>query len=235
MTKIVEYTYVKGELHEWSPALIGIIVCSAAILYITFQLYFDWMHHHNHMNVIKQAVWTAIHLPFHVALVLLSEGSSQWGLWWRAMEAFKSAEKYVRAATKEAIEDTGETSAVVEAMDKVVRKMFKQYGADTDEGSENIEGLDEALDLIKSLPDSFWTDDDPSESLMGKWVRGYGTAITTVINSISDAFGLHYETKDEGGEGQSTSIIEAELAAIKETTNRLILVVSGSFVWVLIS
>lgn len=150
------------------------------------------------------------------------------------MEAFKSAEKYVRAATKEAIEDTGETSAVVEAMDKVVRKMFKQYGADTDEGSENIEGLDEALDLIKSLPDSFWTDDDPSESLMGKWVRGYGTAVTTVINSISDAFGLHYETKDEGGEGQSTSIIEAELAAIKETTNRLILVVSGSFVSVLI-
>ena len=147
------------------------------------------------------------------------------------MEAFKSAEKYIRKATQGAIDDEGKSDDVAEALEKAVMSLFKKYGADTHEGGEEMESLGEAVEAIKSLPDSFWSDDDASSSLTQTFMRGYETAISTTINAISDAFGLHYEKKEEGeggGEGgKSTSLLDAELAALRETTDRLVLVVSA--------
>ncbi|VUC27326.1 unnamed protein product [Clonostachys rosea] len=229
VTKIVEYTYLKGISTSWSPALIGILICSAAILYITFQLYFDWMHHHNHIAPIRQAFWTIIHLPFHASLVLLAEGGGQWGIWWRATESYNEAGNKLLKVVKDILEDTPVKSAdVADGLHDAAFDIMKKYGADVEEGSKDIQGMEEVFKNISSLSDSLWVKGDESEDYQ-TWIDGVLSITTSVFNSISKAFGLVIQKKEKQT-ATSVNWQDAEMAAIQQTQERQELVFTYLFV-----
>ncbi|KAF7557544.1 hypothetical protein G7Z17_g553 [Cylindrodendrum hubeiense] len=231
ITKIVEYTYLKDATASWSSAQFGIITSAAAIIYIIFQLYFDWMHHHSHMSALNQAFWTIIHLPFHVALVLLAEGSSQWVLWWRAIESFRGAENKLHDEVLEAIESNS-TAEVVDTLNTTAHEILYKYGSDIAKGGDSGKSLNDTLTDILAIPDSFWseTDLEETDSTYQSWAYGYTKVSNTLVHAIADAFGLSVDIEDEKSSSES-EFDNPELEAVKSTANRLVLI----FIYVFLS
>jgi hypothetical protein len=203
---------------------VGILICAGALLYIIFQLYFDWMHHHHHMKTTHQAYWTIIHLPFHVALVLLAEGGSQWAIWWRAMESFKAAESQLHEAVNEAMEQLS-SSAVADALITTAREILNKYGSTVDEGGEDARNLLRAKNNINDIPDDFWgeswSDNDPTLMV---WGQNYYGVSGTVMNAIADAFELSVPVDESSMDDNGFKL--PELRALAMTSNRLELIVS---------
>ncbi|VUC30154.1 unnamed protein product [Clonostachys rosea] len=223
--KIVEYTYLKGISTYWSPALVGTLFSAGAIIYITYQLYFDWMpqgHHHPHMTPWRHAAWTLIHLPFHAVLVLLAEGSSQWAVWWRAIESYREVETKLEASVNDIIDDSdsSRSSKVAEALKETAYAIMKKYGTDFEDGSKNSQDLDTAFDDIEDLPNSFWDQGmrNTSDPNYRTWVDSYLGVSRATMNSVSSAFGLSSEDKKDSG---TTDWKSAELAAVNSTSVRL--------------
>ena len=208
-----------------APALVGILICAGSILYIIFQLYFDWMHHHSHMKTTHQAYWTMIHLPFHIALVLLAEGGSQWAVWWRAMESFKAAEVKIDESVTKAME-TLSTSEVVDALMTTAKEILYKYGSDVKEGGEDATRLSEAQTNILRIPDSFWGETwDEKDPVLLNWASNYLAVTGTVMNAIADAFDLSVPTEESSSDDNGWE--HPELQALAMTTSRLELIVSS--------
>jgi hypothetical protein len=51
-------------------------------------LYFDSLTR-EHFGSIRQQIWAFLHFPFHVALVLFLEGTSQFVVWHKMVETSK--------------------------------------------------------------------------------------------------------------------------------------------------
>lgn len=64
------------------------ITSATATIYCVFLVYFDWMRHVQ-LPAIRQQIWTALHYPFHLALVLFMRGFTQLILFVKAFDIFK--------------------------------------------------------------------------------------------------------------------------------------------------
>ncbi|KAL9616486.1 MAG: hypothetical protein Q9160_008654 [Pyrenula sp. 1 TL-2023] len=81
MTKAVTYI-MKGSTYL-SSSVIGQIICAVLIIYFLWMLYFDQIEHER-FGTIRQQVWTLLHYPLHIAILLTVEGSTQFIKWWIA-------------------------------------------------------------------------------------------------------------------------------------------------------
>ncbi|KAL8830519.1 MAG: hypothetical protein Q9170_005694, partial [Blastenia crenularia] len=88
LTKSMNYL-VQGE--NFSRSIIAQIISAVLIIYSTYLLYFDQFPHppsislpHSSSNL--HHAWTLAHFPFHIALILLMEGTSRLITWRNALE-----------------------------------------------------------------------------------------------------------------------------------------------------
>lgn len=184
------------------------------------------MHSHNIMKATQQAYWALIHLPFHIALFLLSEGGSQWDIWWRAIESFRLAKNQLEKAIDERILDAGETSVIVESLKDKVYEILDRYGADVDEGGTIVKTLDMAFGTLTEIPNDFW-DSGPTNTSNPhheNYASGAGTVLRTTVKVISDAYDVSVE--DQPPETISDSWQSPSEQAVTDTGRRLMLVVS---------
>jgi low temperature requirement protein LtrA len=71
-----------------------LVVAAVLIIYVIWMLYFDHTDKLDHPGgrINKQGpwcqIWTFLHFPLHVAILLTLEGSAKFTLWWNANEAF---------------------------------------------------------------------------------------------------------------------------------------------------
>ncbi|KAM0742729.1 hypothetical protein ACQRIT_002906 [Beauveria bassiana] len=72
----------------WNSFTIGMITSATATIYCVFLVYFDWMRHVQ-LPALRQQIWTALHYPFHLALVLFMRGFTQLILFVKAFDIFK--------------------------------------------------------------------------------------------------------------------------------------------------
>lgn len=66
--------------NAWDVSTIGTVIAAITIIYLLYMLYFDALPEH-HFGSIRQQIWTFIHFPFHLALVLFMEGMAQFIIW----------------------------------------------------------------------------------------------------------------------------------------------------------
>ncbi|MCJ1337622.1 hypothetical protein MMC09_002904 [Bachmanniomyces sp. S44760] len=64
----------------FSPDMIGMIICGVVILYFLFILYFDQIETER-VGTRRQQLWTILHFPFHICVLLVVEGVSQFAIW----------------------------------------------------------------------------------------------------------------------------------------------------------
>jgi len=81
---------VKNEF-LWSAAVVSQIIAAVLIIYWYYQLYFDRMQE-EHFGSIKQQIWSFLHFPLHLVLVLVLQGVSLLIIWRQAVEAMNSWE-----------------------------------------------------------------------------------------------------------------------------------------------
>ncbi|KAM3561101.1 hypothetical protein ARSEF4850_003374 [Beauveria asiatica] len=72
----------------WNSFTIGMITSATATIYCVFLVYFDWMRHVQ-LPALRQQIWTALHYPFHLALVLFMRGFTQLILFVKAFDIFQ--------------------------------------------------------------------------------------------------------------------------------------------------
>ncbi|KAI1776616.1 hypothetical protein F4818DRAFT_354516 [Hypoxylon cercidicola] len=185
ITLVVKDTFVKDvNFTMWSPEIIGLVTASTALIYIVFQLYFDWMHDEHSMSKRYQVWWTSLHLPFHIALTLLLEGANQCIVWTRVTEsATEAVEKVVKAA-QDVIADDPTSQKVSDSIKDVIEPFLEKYEPiDPLEAWESVRHL---LANIASIPDSFW--EDPDESTKEEFNADTTELLNTMVNAVYNAF-----------------------------------------------
>ncbi|KAF2154572.1 hypothetical protein K461DRAFT_319114 [Myriangium duriaei CBS 260.36] len=73
---------VKAQIFSFSGSTISDIACTILLIYFLYMIYFDWIQEH-HMGSIRQQIWSFLHFPLHLALVLTLSGANQF-VGWRA-------------------------------------------------------------------------------------------------------------------------------------------------------
>lgn len=183
------------------------------------------MHHHNQMSASNQAYWALVHLPFHIALVLLAEGGNQWVVWWRFMEAIHGAGAALETAARVGMK-TLSTNTVVTSLRVTAQAMMWEYVGDPKKFESATKNLNTALESLEDIPDAFWASVHPSSDKESyeTWAEAYLAITSTVMNTISDAFDISVAVEDED-DPSAYSLGAAELAATKKTLDRLQLIV----------
>ncbi|KAI8663220.1 hypothetical protein NCS57_00922300 [Fusarium keratoplasticum] len=234
ITKIVQYTYLKDPTTSWSSALFGLIACGAAILYFTFQLYFDWMDHHSHMSPIKTAIWTVLHLPYHIAIVLTVEGSGQWITWRRTYEAINEALFSLSTGFDQGVSSgkggQGVYDAVVEALDK----SYKTYTF----SAKTVSTMFDELSKLPAIPNSYWESFDANRAMTNPTANDtavldiYSTLQVSLTNAIFSTYGLTTSSKvktQAEAEGE-TNQFNGEAIAYNAVIDRLVMILAYVFV-----
>ncbi|KAI5369909.1 Putative Low temperature requirement A [Septoria linicola] len=65
---------------RFTASTIANIVCAVLVLYFIYMIYFDGLEE-DHFGTIMQQIWSILHFPLHVALVLAVEGLAQCVTW----------------------------------------------------------------------------------------------------------------------------------------------------------
>jgi low temperature requirement protein LtrA len=72
--------------------VIGQIICGVMIVFSLFMLYFDQIETEGHKpNSLRQQIWTLMHFPLHLSILLTVEGFSQFVIWRRFCDYMNSA------------------------------------------------------------------------------------------------------------------------------------------------
>lgn len=69
-----------GSDQQFGPDIIGMIICGVVIIYAQWMLYFDQTESER-VGTLRQLIWTILHFPYHVSILLLVEGVSQLAVW----------------------------------------------------------------------------------------------------------------------------------------------------------
>ncbi|PNS16165.1 hypothetical protein CAC42_1928 [Sphaceloma murrayae] len=67
---------VKGQIFGFTSSTIANIFCCVLIIYFLYMLYFDPLSH-QHFGSIRQQIWSLLHYPLHLALLLTLSGANQ--------------------------------------------------------------------------------------------------------------------------------------------------------------
>ena len=67
------------------PDVIGNIICAVVIIYFLWMLYFDQIETER-VGTIRQQIWTMVHFPFHVCVILVVEGQRQLSTWRKVLD-----------------------------------------------------------------------------------------------------------------------------------------------------
>jgi hypothetical protein len=204
------------------------VTASAALIYIIFQLYFDWMHDEHNMSVQHQVWWTSLHLPFHITLVLLLEGSNQAIIWARVAETVKtSLQKMIDVVDK--LPDIPTSEQVSDALGNVVKPFLKKY--QPAEVLETWSAVNETLAHIAELPEYIWSEEsipDDDENMV-HWANDLLELCYTMVNAVYNSFGIEAEVEDEHGTESAEQNEHLQAQALEALNQRFRLVVSGPY------
>lgn len=135
------------------PQMLLIFISGIAMVYLIFQIYFDWMHP-NRMTSWPQTAWALLHLPFHFALLLVMEAMNQFIIWWRLLELIRqsAADVFNVLSTLPGVPTSQE---VASKLNETVTRYVETYPAQ-DDRTPGAEGAMETLKNVSSLPQELW-------------------------------------------------------------------------------
>lgn len=158
---------------------IGLITAGVATVYFVFLIYFDWLRSSFYLPPVRQLVWTALHLPFHLSLVLFMQAFTQYIIWSKVMDALnKITGAYFGSENTDDIAVIGNltTAVFASAVKNGTDAFFQKYPAKMRETTETVSI---ALKNLTTIPDTYW-------SQLAKFVQ---TGDENVLsNSSVDAF-----------------------------------------------
>ncbi|CAH0053742.1 unnamed protein product [Clonostachys solani] len=138
----------------WDSRTIGHVTAAIATIYFIFLIYFDWIRSGYHLQPIRLQIWTALHFPFNLALVLLLQAVQQYVIWGKLMGQLDKALDIAYPLDDPAIINNSTTSAsVAAALNHSVVEFLDNYPATI---VSTWDTINEAIRNISDVPNSFW-------------------------------------------------------------------------------
>ncbi|XMA16151.1 hypothetical protein WAI453_008942 [Rhynchosporium graminicola] len=83
----------------WNGSLLLTTSTAVVIVYFIYMIYFDWMNR-EHFGSLREGLWSFLHFPFHLSLVLLVQGAAQFIVWRKVIEVVRfTNERFITAET----------------------------------------------------------------------------------------------------------------------------------------
>lgn len=132
------------------PTTIGLVTAGTTTIYLVFLVYFDWLRDSFYLPRLRQQLWTSLHLPFHLALVLFMQGFTQYLLW---SKITGQAERALDIA--DPLDDAKEMTSlkVRDSINASVQAFFQDYPPKI---LSTVETVNQALTNITTISNSFW-------------------------------------------------------------------------------
>ncbi|KAI5460667.1 hypothetical protein BGZ63DRAFT_357982 [Mariannaea sp. PMI_226] len=215
-------TIVKGPA-AWDALTIGIVTAASATIYFVFLVYFDWMKA-SHLPTLRQQLWTIVHFPFHLAMVIFMQSFTQFILWSKIVHTLKKV-NFEGLFPNEATASTT-TQQIVKHLKMAADAFFKDYPP---KYQSSWETYDEALANISTLPNHFWTDiyengftDDNSlvnQTDSDNFLEYLNNLINCMRNGLLGTFGINI-VEDVSDDNKNATATELEKLVTAETVNR---------------
>ncbi|KAK0611378.1 hypothetical protein B0T14DRAFT_571276 [Immersiella caudata] len=144
--------------NSWTPPTIGNVTAGVANIYLVFMIYFDWRRSIR-LGKYKQLLWSFLHFPFHLAMRIFIEGSSQFVVWWKVLETMEVVnEQFMKAmddlATLEGDAATANlTDIFVDQIDRTVTDVFNVY---VPKYTSTHEVMATYLEEMRTVPNEWW-------------------------------------------------------------------------------
>jgi hypothetical protein len=191
-----------------APQTVGVLTATVALIYIIFQIYFDWAWPAARFMSSEPFlyVWSLFHLPFHICLVLVMEGATQFVVWWKIVEMIYYVSNEFHGAYETAIASAGGSSiaqTMVQTLNATIETIWQHYPPDLYVTHYHKEEL--LLDLSR-IDDSRWAgfpSADEVESGIAinpqfkSFVEDFRALKVTVLNSLLKSFNIE-EIQDDG-------------------------------------
>lgn len=203
---------------------------------MVFLVYFDWMKT-AYLPPLRQLLWTMLHFPFHLALVLFMQGFTQFIQWSKVIDVFNHLSTDWIVYDPDALAHAT-SEKVHENMTEEINQFSEIYPpkyADTDDL------IQQALDNITEIPNSFWPKlskyylvDDyflPNDSTTNMFVNILNALDTALENSVFAAFEIDLEgelikeSEEKGEENSDQSNAQFATQVDNDTWDRYNLVV----------
>ncbi|KAH7024376.1 uncharacterized protein B0I36DRAFT_161900 [Microdochium trichocladiopsis] len=207
----------------WSSSIIGVLISGVVTVYFVFMLYKDWTVGFAKLVDWQQLVWSILHYPFHVFLLLFIKGSTQFLLWWKVTEVEDSI-TYKFDHAFDALDVPYVTSAdVVASLNQTIQEVWQEYKPVWSTVEDEIADW---LGQVNTIPDAMWNDADPTTD--PHWST-FSNAINylriAVVNSVFGNFGIDaIQGLFSSGQLESLSLDDANQKAYDNTTEQFYLV-----------
>ncbi|KFH43697.1 hypothetical protein ACRE_055110 [Hapsidospora chrysogenum ATCC 11550] len=179
----------------WNSTVIGIVTAATATVYFMFLVYFDWMRY-SHLPAWRQQLWTVLHYPFHLAVIIFSQGFTQFIIWAKAVDVLENlnissildSPEALAAATSEQMEGT---------LQKVIDDFTQLYPFTYYDSWTTV---NDALANVTELPDEIWpiaagmdpgaSADSVTEEDLNLFVTIFTDLFVTMHNSLFENLGI---------------------------------------------
>ncbi|KAK3312979.1 hypothetical protein B0H66DRAFT_631891 [Apodospora peruviana] len=145
---------IGNNANSWTSQTIGVLTATVALIYVIFQIYFDWSwpvdkikglvgfhqqpqrqqldhppsyEEQTRSTKISAYIWNLVHFPFHLVLVLIMEGATQFVLWWKIVELID----YVSTEFLSAFQlSQSDSSSLVHHLNATINHIWERYPRD---------------------------------------------------------------------------------------------------------
>ncbi|POR37941.1 Uncharacterized protein TPAR_01861 [Tolypocladium paradoxum] len=227
----------------WNLETVGHVMAAVATIYFIFLIYFDWLRSSFYLPTWRQQLWTSLHLPFHLSLVLFMQGFTQFLIFSKVVDVQKSVVVNLDNALNPLLANAT-SKEVQDRFKQTVEAFFKHYSP-TSVPLGTLDTVNDAIANFTKIPDSFWpafvnafetnnesivTDDDSKGwEIFTNAVRAVMSSLT---NALYTAFGVNLEDITSQNPAASKDIHgrEIPLEIMKLTWARYRLVFAYSYV-----
>ncbi|PTB40264.1 uncharacterized protein TrAFT101_004682 [Trichoderma asperellum] len=224
----------------WDATVIGILTAGVATTYMLFLIYYDWMKT-AYLPPLRQVLWTLLHFPFHLALVLFMQGFTQFIQWSKVIDVINHLSFNWIVDDPKALADT--TS--VEVQKNITEELSEFFELYHPEYSDTDELINDALANITRIPNAFWPKlskywlvadyNLPNDTNTNLFYNIMESLQTAMYNSIFQTFEIDLEGEiskenEETGVEDNSSNAQFASQVTDETLDRYFLVFTYGYI-----
>ncbi|MCJ1312844.1 hypothetical protein MMC25_006520 [Agyrium rufum] len=112
---------LEQESGAWTPDIIGQVISAVVILYFLWMLYFDQIETQR-VGTVRQQIWIMLHLPTHVAILLVVEGIAQLTVWRKYLDSLN-----LFGDALQDLPNTDDAEVIVDYLNETAYSVYEAY------------------------------------------------------------------------------------------------------------
>lgn len=167
----------------------GHITAVASTIYFIFLIYFDWLGPSFYLPRARQTIWVALHLPFHLCLVLFMQNFVQLLTWNTMLSNINHITDFADLTNRTIINADSTTQQVI---DTAWDKSLAFFDIFTPTVTNTTTTVNNVIGKLVVIPDDYWR---PFDEWLHSGASGpapgnqeYSTIVFTMFNTMDIAF-----------------------------------------------